>query len=810
MPAEGFEPRSMANRVIADMRFAFRGLRRSPGFAILTIGILALGIGANTAAFSVINGVLIRPLPYPGADRIVTLSERNATTSETSELVVVADVMDWRDQSTSFDAMAVYGGGDSAVSTGSAAEYARVTMVSPDFFRVFGISPRLGRFFTADAVSSGTQTVVISYAYWQDHFGGDAGVLQRTVRIGSGAAAPIVGVLPDGFGYPRGTDLWVADTAAATSRTRHNRLAIGRLKANVPLSRAQSDLTTVAARLEQEYPNTHKGRGVVVRGLQDELVNGVRMTLYLLWGVVLIVLLIACANTATLLLGKASARSREIAIRIAIGATRTRIISQLITESMMLALLAGTAGIVLAYWGVTALVALVPFEVVRDARIRLDGSVLAFTLAVSVVTSLFFGLAPALHALKVQLTEALKVGGGGLVIGGRRINVQGVLVVAEVALSVVLLTGAGLLAKSVVALQNVPLGFEPENVLGMKATGVRSIRENNAFFTDVMARLRSLPEVTAVGAMSAVPGDLSNSGSGAIYADRMPETRDRATEPEGLFTIVAPGTFATLGIPVKAGRDFDDGDIVNRPLVAIVNETLVKTLFNGENPIGRTIFCNFDRNDPMTVVGVVGDVRQSTPAAAPVSECYMPYRQHAYNNGTLYVVARTVGEPLTHAATIRRAAAEVSPDVPVSFTTIEAALAKRVEAPRFRAVLLALFAGLAVCLAMGGVYGVMAYAAEQRSKEIALRMALGARRASVVTLIMREGLILATVGLAFGFVGALMTTRLLTNMLFEVQPLDIYVYAAAAALLILVTLVAGFVPGRRAAIVDPAVVLKAA
>jgi len=798
----------LMSELFSDLRYAGRTLQRRPGFAVLVIAIMALGISANTAVFSIVNGVLLKPLPYPGAERIVTLRTSFLTTGTTQRLVAIANYRDWRDQSSSFEAMATYRAGETPVSPETTAEYGRTASVDAQFFHVFGVNPILGRTFTPEETSPGTGRVaIISYAYWQSRFGGDPRVLERTIRVGA-TPRSIVGVMPRGFQFPGETDVWGPQTTSSTSRTGHNFFAVARLKQNVTLERARAELNTIAARLEQQYPDSNKGRGVTVVPLQDELVGDVRLTLYLVWGVVGVVLLIACANTGTLLLGKATARATEMGVRSALGARRGRIVRQLITESLLLALVAGACGILLAFWGVRALAALSPAEVIRLTGIRIDWRVLAFTLGVSLTTSLFFGLVPALHASKVDLIDAVKKGGARSVMGGRAVRTRGVLVVAEVALAVVLLTGAGLLIKSLMALRQVELGFQPEHVLVIKATGVRSRAENDVFFGQLMARLATLPGVAAVGATSIPPGDFSNAGTGGHFIDRIPEQRDRGREPETVMTIVAPGSFAAFGIPIKRGRDFNDGDAGDRPLVAIVNEALVRTSLAGQDPIGRTIYCTFDRPDPMTIVGVVGDVRQRNPALPSQPECYMPYRQHSYNNATLNIVVRTVGDPPALAGTARRVAAEISTEVPLSFTTMEARVSRGVEDPRFRALLFGIFAAFAVCLAMAGVYGVMAYSVQQRSKEIGLRIALGASRSSVVRLIFRQGLILTGVGLTVGIAAAVAAARLLETVLFEVQPVDTSVYLGVMLLLAVVTLVAGYLPARRAAVLDPAQVLK--
>ena len=798
----------LVTELFSDLRYAARALRRRPGFAMLAIAIVAVGIGANTAVFSVVNSVLLKSLPYPGADRIVVLRTAVLKSGEINPLVTLANFWDWRAQSSSFEAMATYRGGEAPVTPGDTAEFARHANVDVQLFRVFGIEPVIGRTFgPEDLVPQSSQPVaVISHAYWQSRYGGERAILQRTIRVGSGVRQ-IVGVMPPGFQFPNRTDVWTPQTNRTGSRTSHNLLAVGRLKSGVPLESANAEMNTIAARLAQQYPDSNKGLGVFATRLQDQQVGDVRLMLYLMWGAVGVVLLIACANTATLLLGNATARTREIAVRTALGASRRRIIRQLVTESLLLAIVAGAAGIALAYWGMRVLVALTPADVVRLAEPGIDGNVLAFTLALSVLTSVLFGLVPALHGSKIDVADAVK--NGMRTVGARgTIRTRALLVVAEIAMAVILLTGAGLLVKSLVALQNVELGFEPANVLVMKATGVRSQAENNAFFTHLLPRVTALPGVLVVGATSIPPGDLTLSGDGAYHIDRVPEVRDRDREPHAWFTIVSPGAFAALGIPVTRGRDFDDGDTEDRPLVAIVNETLVRKSLAGQDPIGKTIFCSWDGKGGMTIVGVVGDARQRNPGLEPVPDCYMPYRQHAYNSNTLNIVARIDGDPMALAPAIRRAAAEIAPDVPVSFTTMEATMAKRMAEPRFRALLFVVLAGIAGCLAMAGVYGVVAHAVEQRSREICLRMALGASRTAVLRMMLGRGVMLATAGAALGLAGALGATRFLETMLFEVKPLDVPVYLAVVVLLGVVTVLASYLPARRAAVLNPIELLK--
>jgi len=450
------------------------------------------------------------------------------------------------------------------------------------------------------------------------------------------------------------------------SRGGQNFLAVGRLKTGVKAEQAQTEMTAIARRLEQQYPDTNRGRSVAVTILRDEMVGNVRLTLYLLLGAVAVVLLIACANTATLLLGKASGRAREVAVRAALGASRKRIVRQLGTESLLLALVAGMLGLALAYWGSKTLVAMVPADVPRLAEVGMDRWVLGFTLGVSVITSLLFGSIPAFYVSKVELSDALKQGGTRIASGGRMAGIRGALVTGEIALAVMLVCAAGLLIKSFIALHNVALGFRPENVLVMRATvpapafpaGVERTRQ---FFKEMLARAGTLPGVLAAGATMAPPGVYS---TGAYVIDRLPAKPDWSRAPSVVLSVIAPGTFAALGIPLRSGRDFSDSDAPDRPFVALVNEALARQSFHNEDPLGRTIFCPFDSLEGMKIIGVVGDVRQRGPDSEPMPECYLPYEQHGFNGPALSLVVRTAGDPNALSQTLRRLAHESNPQAP--------------------------------------------------------------------------------------------------------------------------------------------------
>ena len=795
-----------------DLKFAFRSLRKNPGFTLLAVLVMALGIGANTAVFSVVNAVLFKPLAYSHPDRIVTLSSlwRKSGSHGT---VSAPDFHDWHNQSTAFTAMAYYANDETSVTAGSSAEYGNVAVVTPEFFRVFELEPRSGRLFTPEEQKpGGSPVVLISHSFWQSHFGGNQRALGQTVKM-LDKTFNIVGVLPPTFHFPDKTDIWFpASTFEETEhRSAHNYRVVGRLKPDATLEQAQAQMTSIGTRLEQQYPASNKDKNVAVTRMRDDMVSNVQLTLYLLLGAVTLVLLIACANVANLLLAKSTTRTREIAVRAAVGASRARIIRQLITESLLLALLSAGAGLILAVWGSAALVALAPKNVPRLAETSIDGWVLAFTLGLSVISSLLFGLAPALHASRVDLNDALKQGGGRAVMGGGG-RIRAALVVAEIALSVILLAGAGLLIKSFNALNSVALGYHPEHVLVMETSvpasdDVPSARRATRFYKDLLNDVAALPGVTASGATRTTPGHVSSNGG--YWLDHLPPLDQLSVSaPQAVFSIVTPGAFRTLGIPLRTGRDFNDGDVYEAPFTAIVNEALARKSFPGQDPIGHLIFCGMDSLNPMKIVGVAADVRQYGPAQQPSPEIYMPYEQHPQPSTALSILVRTTNDPAVFEETLRRKTRERSSDVPVKFTTMDASIAENVAAPRFRTLLLAIFAAVAVCLAMAGVYGVMAYLVSQRSNEIGLRMALGASPADVSRLVLREGTLLTGAGLVLGLAGAFAATRLLSSVLFEVKPGDPMTYAAVSVLLAVVALAASCIPAYRASKVDPIVALR--
>jgi putative ABC transport system permease protein len=794
-----------------DIRYAIRQLRKNPGFAIGAILILALGIGANTTAFSVVNAVLLRPLNYAKPEQIVVLASLWKKSGGHGQ-VSAPDFHDWHDQSNAFSAMSLYQDDDTAVSAGATAEYSHIAAVGPEFFRVFETEPVVGRPFSAEEQTPGSSgAVLISHAFWSSHFAASPTALGQPVHM-FGKVLNIVGVMPPGFRFPESTDFWFPSGTVfeeTTGRSAHNYRVVGRLKDGVSLEQAQAQMTSIGDRLEKQFPSDNSGKNVVVTRMRDDMVGDVRFTLYLLLAAVAVVLLIACANVANLLLAKAMARGREIAIRTAIGATRARLLRQLISETSVLVAVSAAAGLLLAAWGSHAIAAIAPGGVPRLGDAGIDGAVLAFALGASVVVSLLCGLAPALHVSDVNLNDSLKQNAGRTGTQTRGGWMRKVLVTAQIALSVVLLATAGLLLRSFAALQHVTLGFRPENVLVMAtdfpASDLAGARRATAFYKSLLERTAQIPGVIAAGATRTLPGEVGSDGS--YWIDHLPDEMG-VNAPQAVFSDVAPGTLATVGIPVRRGRDFGDNDTYDSPFVALINEALARQAFPNQDPIGHQIYCGLDSPKAMTIVGIVADTRQYGPAYPPRPEIFMPYMQHPEPSTQLNLMVRSTVPAGALAETLRRKTRELSPDVPTRFSSLDASVAESVAAPRFRAVLLGLFAALAVFLAAAGVYGVMAYVLGQRTSEMGLRMALGASRGDVLRLMLGQALLLTIGGMMIGLVAAVSVSRFLRSMLFEITPADPVTYVAVVALLAAAAIAAAWLPARRAAKVDPIVALR--
>ena len=793
-----------------DTRYAVRSLRKNTGTTLLGVLIMALGIGANTAVFSVVYAVLLNPLPYPNPERIVTLTYvSNGVSAPAARLrqVSAPDVRDWRSESTSFDAMAYFAGGRAPVMAGPVAKYATVMRVSGEFFRAFALQPAIGRSFNLDELRSG-EAAIVSDRYARQQFGDASRAIGQVLRLGT-RSVPVVGILPASFDFPADTDIWVPilDSASQTRRGNNFR-AVARLKAGLTIEQAQAEMIAVSARLGERYPDTNRDIRVVVTEVQREMVGDVRSTLFMLLGAVALVLLIACATMATLLLAKSTIRVPEIAVRGALGASRARIVQQLLVEGVVQAFAAGAIGVVLAIAGTRALVALSPSDVPRLAEVSVNSSVLVFTAAICCIVSVLAGLPPAVQAARIDVSEPLRrsparVAGAG---GGR---MRELLVVAEIALAVVLVSTGTLLVRSLIALERAPLGFDPNHVVVMQTTAsprAEDWSDSRGYFEGLLSDIPRLPGVVAAGAMMGPPG-LVDSESG-YWVDRMPKESPLSTARPAVMNVVSPRAFAALGIPIRQGRDFRDGDTMTGPRVVIVNEALAQSAFPGRDPLGRVIVAGYDSADPMTIVGVVGDVRQYGPSREAQPEIYLPYQQHFYNGATLRILVRTATDAAAFGPSLERTAHERSPEVSVRVTTMETLLSENIATPRFRAWLLSLFALVAICLAMAGVYGVMAYVAGERSKEIGVRMALGATAAGVLWLMVSRSIRLTASGLALGVLGAIAAGQFVTGMLFEVKPQDLATYAGVVAGLGLLSLLATYVPARRATQIDPLVVLR--
>jgi len=788
-----------------DLRYAFRSLARNPGFSVLAVVVLALGMGANSAIFSVVNGLFLKPLPYPEPDRIVNVYSK-WTKSGSLGNVSGPDFQDWKSTATSFEALAAHGGDETSVAFNGSAEYAGVIQVSRGFFDVFRLRPLQGRVFSAEEEKpGGTSVAVVSESYWRRRMNA-APLDKQSLRIG-GKAYRVIGVIP--MRYPDKTDVWISTGGqeSTQNRTAHNFQAVGRLKTGISPEQANAELAAIAGRLAAQYPKENADKSSAAVPLQEDLVSNVRLTVLLLFAAVGLVVLIACANVANLLLAKATARAREIAIRAAVGASRWDIVQLMLAESLVLAVAAAALGLLLAYWGLDALLAAAPKDLPRLDEVHIDATVMAFTVFTSIASTMLFGLAPAVTASKGDLNETLKQ--SSRTTSGSAAGLRSALVIGEIALSVMLAIGAGLLVKSLTTMNNIPLGFSPEKILTAETTvatdDIESARQNVRFYTDALPKIQLIPGVVAAGAVTATPGNASHSNGSIQIEGRL----EGEKQPEGLFCVATPGYLRAIGIPMRAGRDFDDRDTADGVYSVIVNEAFVKAAYPaGEDPLGKRIRCGYDSDRWMTITGIVGDIRKRGPARRILPELIMPYLQHPFPATYMTLTVRTQSDPALAQESIRAAVREVNPEVPLRFSTIEAAIADGTAQPRFRTWLLALLAGLAVLLAMIGVYGVMAYNVSQRLGEIGLRMALGASSSDVVRLVLSNAARLASIGLVVGLAGAFAAGRLLESMLFQVKAYDPLTFASVATGALLAVAAATFIPARRAASLDPAIVLR--
>jgi putative ABC transport system permease protein len=801
-------------KLLQDVRYGLRTLIRQPGFAATAILTLALGIGATTAIFSVVNAVVLRPLPFDQPERVMYVTNRNLKTGNRNTTISGPDFFDWRAQNRSFEFLSYFtGAGETSVTVNNVSDYSAVARVAPGYFRVFGATPRAGRLFTPEEEQPrASDVVVISEAYWRRQFGSDPRAIGSTVTFGQ-RTRTIIGVTD--LRYPARTDIYYPDPIApeSQSRTAHNYRGVGRLAAGVSPEQAQAEMTGIASRLGQQYPVSNGDKGIAVLPVQDVVVGDTRQTLFVLLAAVAFVLLIACANVANLLLARAAARGRELVVRAAVGAGRVRLVRQMLTERAVLALVAGAGGVIVARWGVTALLALAPENLPRLGEVAVDSSALAFALAISLAASVIFGLAPAWHVSRVDLADGLRQGGKGSSLGMRGGWARKAFVVTEIALAVALVMGAGLLGRSLIALARVDMGFKSDRLVVLKTVVPVSGRDQFpraiATYRSMLEELRAMPGVTAASGVTSLPTAVMSSGGYWIQGGPGPEVLGMKS-PQAVFNVVTPDYFETLQVPILRGRDFNDGDRLEAPRVVVINEQLAKEAFPDVDPIGRTLRCGLDSLEPMTIIGVVKDVRTNGPSRPVQAEIIMPYEQHQGPATSLNIVMRTdAADPLALAATAARQIRARTPEVPVRIQTMEMTMATAAAAPRFRTVLLVVFAAVALLLAIAGVYGVMAYTVTQRVPEIGLRVALGASPSDVMRLVLGEGALLVAIGLAAGAALSLAGARFLSGLLFGVSARDPLVFAAVAALVTVAALLACLIPGRRALRVDPLRALRA-
>ncbi len=818
----------LIEHLVNDVRYGGRNLLRTPGFTAVAVIALALGIGANTAIFSVVNAVLLRPLAYKDADRLVTVLHYGTGP------VATANYIDWRDQSRSFEAMGAadsWGANltNSDPSDSNPAERLLGLKVTQNLLPLLGIEPLLGRLFVRGEDQEGADhEAILSYPFWQRRFNRDPNVLGKPIIL-NGEAYIVVGVMPPAFQFApfwaTHSELWVPDAFGEGIHNRGgNHLRVfARLKPGVTLAQARADIATVTGRLEKQYPATN--RSVVVTPLKENVVGKIETPLLMLMGAVGFVLLIACANVAHMLLARTSDRQKEIAVRVVLGAGRSRVIAQFLTENLLLAAAGASTGLLLALGGTKALVALSPAYIPRVDVVGIDAHVVLFLICITVLTALAFGLTPAMHAAAGNLSDSLKEGGRGDSDGIRRNRLRSFLVASEFALAFMLLIGAGLMIRSFYALQSVDPGFNPHNVFSIVVSvdGTKEAEPNRRaiFYRELLENVTTLPGVNSVGAINHLPlaGDLWDRG---FTIEGRPKPRP-GEEPDAVYRIVMPGYFQTMRLPIRRGRAITDHDDIRTPGVVIINERAAHEYWPGEDPIGQRITIDDDKNSQptwLTVIGVVANAKQRDWAAIPDPEIYLPALQDADflgNSGApiathmMYItlVVRADGNPADLVSAVKQAVWSFDRNLPISDVfTMERLVAETNSQPRFEMLLLGAFGAVALLLAAVGIYGVMNYSVSRRTREIGIRISLGASRAHLLRMVIRQGMVQALAGTATGIAASLLLSKLMTKMLYGVQPTDPVTFAAVAIVLSSAALLAICVPARKATRIEPMVALR--
>lgn len=818
------------NGLTQDLRYGLRTLTRSPAFTVVAVLTLALGIGANSSIFSLINAVLLRPLPFKDPDRLISIWERRDSSNNSNLPISGHEFVAWREQASSIDKLAIIRGDGLTLTGAGDPTSVSVLRVSSNFFSVLDVSPSLGRTFLQDEDQQTNQIAVLNVAIWKSRFGSDPEIIGKTVTL-SDQQYTVIGVMDHrcvGSWLNADPDVWLPIDLPDEARRvgRHGNEVIGRLKSGVSLEQAQTELSQVALGLEQAYPNSNVGHGVKILSLHEASVSTVRLALLVLFGAVGFVLLIACANVANLLLTRAAGRQKEIAIRTALGASRLRLVRQMLTESCLLSLIGGGGGVLLALWIIDLLPLIRTVNLPRIEEIGIDRGVLAVTIGLSLLTGILTGLAPAIRSTRRSISQGLNDGARTSSGQGKR-RIGSLLVIIEVALALVLLAGGGLMLRSFVKLVDVDPGFDPHNVLrldlALPAPRYAKPEKMMRFYSDLLERLRSVPGVETVGATTQTP--LSPGDNWDHFSVEGRPAPAPGQESTAAMRSVSSDYFRTMRIPLKKGRYFTESDArialpvmrwfdqqpypehYNDPQpapVIIINETMARTFFPNEEPLGQRI--RIIGSPWLTIVGVVGDVLHSGLNTKPNPEMYLFDLQEPQDS--MAVMVRTRVNPLSLASVAREQVLAVDQDQPVSITTMDQIFSNSVGGQRFNTLLLSVFAGLALLMAVIGVFGVINYSVAQRFNEIGIRVALGAQRKDIMRLVVGEGLILSIAGVAIGLGGAVALTRLIAELLFDVSPTDPVTFSAVAILLTSVAVLASYIPARRAMKVDPMVALR--
>jgi putative ABC transport system permease protein len=804
------------NHLRQDIQYALRRLIKAPGFTTVAVVTLALGIGANSAIFSVVNGVLLKPLPYPESERLVGVYH---VSDGQRSVMSGPNFTDVTSAAKSLENAAAVSTADVILTGQGEPVRLEVAAVSASLFNVLRVRPALGRTFNADENTPGkTNIVVLSHALWMGRFGGDPNVLGKRIQL-DGVDREVVGVMPAGFSYPAGREAWLPirynENFVSKQRAAWYLRVVARLKPGVTPEQSAAEVETLGRNLARQYPDANTDVGMTTFPLHEAMVGDVRRSVLILLGAVGFVLLIACANVANLLLARAAARETEMAVRAALGAGRGRLVRQLLTECVMLSLAGGGLGLLVGVWGVAFLTSLKPQGIPRLDAVTIDASVILFTFGIAVITGLVFGMVPALHATRGALSGSLKEAGRGAVTSRGGARVRAGLVIVEMAMAVMLLAGAGLLMRSFVRLQSVNPGFTPAQTLSFELSLPDARYEEEprqvAFFEALLPRLRALPGVRAAEAVMVLPLTGANFNISFQIGGRPPVPS--ALQPTLQVRIATPGYFSELGIPLKRGRGFSDDDRAGTPPVVLLTESAAQKFFPHEEAIGKTINLGWGRGPGKPkaggeVVGIVGDVKDAGLNEPIAPQVYLPYRQWPVQS--MSVVVKTTTPPESLVAAVRREVHAIDPNLPVSNVgSLEKIIAESISQPRFYMLLLGIFASVALLLAAIGIFGVLSYAVSQRTREIGIRMALGAPARTVIRLIVRQAMVLVASGVAAGTIAALFVSQTMTKMLFSVTPTDPATFGAVAALLVAVALFASYLPARRATRVDPIVALRA-